>query len=92
MVLSGAATGRFDWLGVLLGLGSALTYTVYILVGDRLTADISPLALSSLVCAGATTTFAIDSLVRGGPDLGFAAAGWWWIAAVAMVSTVGAIQ
>jgi drug/metabolite transporter (DMT)-like permease len=91
MVLAGAATGRFDWLGALLGLGAALTYTVYILVGDRLSADISPLALSTLVCAGATTTFAIGSVARGGPDLDFATVGWWWIGALAMVSTVGAI-
>ena len=91
LVLSGAATGRFDWLGALMALGAALTYTGYILVGDRLTADISPLALAALVCTGATGTFVLAGAVRGGPDLGFAPAGWVWLAALALVSTVGAI-
>jgi len=91
LVLSGAATGRFDWLGAAMALGAALTYTGYILVGDRLTAELSPLALSALVCTGATATFAVAGVLRGGPDLGFAAAGWAWLAALALVSTVGAI-
>ena len=30
-------------------------------------------------------------MVRGGPTLGFGAAGWGWLVAVALVSTVGAI-
>ena len=91
LVLSGAATGRFDGLGALLALGAALTYTGYILVGDRVTADVPPLGLAALVCTGATATFGLGSLVRGGPALGFATAGWLWLAALALVSTVGAI-
>ena len=30
-------------------------------------------------------------MARGGPDLAFGAAGWGWIGAIALVSTVGAI-
>ena len=91
LVLSGAATGRFDWLGVLLALGAALTYTGYILVGDRVTADVPPLGLAALVCTGATATFGLAALVRGGPYLGFDAVGWLWLGGLALVSTVGAI-
>ncbi|MFI6832398.1 DMT family transporter [Kribbella sp. NPDC050241] len=89
LVLSGAATGRFDMVGALLALGAAIVYTGYILVGDRV--DISPLALAALVCTGAFGTFLLTGLVRGGTDLGFAPAGWLWLGALALVSTVAAI-
>lgn len=91
LVLSGAVTGQFDELGALMGLGSAVTYTAYILVGDRLTADITPLALAALVCTGAAATFTAGGIAAGGPDLGFGPAGWAWLGVLALVSTVGAI-
>jgi drug/metabolite transporter (DMT)-like permease len=91
LVLVGAASGSLDALGVAMGFGAALAYTVYILVGDRAVAGIPLLALTALVCTGAASTFAIAALARGGPELGFAAAGWGWLGAIALVSTVGAI-
>ncbi len=91
LVLAGAASGGFDLTGALLALGAALTYSVYILVGDGLTADLPPLALSALVCCGAFGTFAVAGTVRGTTDLGFAPAGWWWLVAIATISTVGAV-
>jgi drug/metabolite transporter (DMT)-like permease len=91
LVLGGATAGRFDGLGALLALGAALTYTGYILVGDRVTAHVPPLGLAALVCSGAFGTFLLTGVLRGGPDLGFAAAGWLWLGALALVSTVGAI-
>jgi drug/metabolite transporter (DMT)-like permease len=90
LVLSGAMTGRFDVLGVLLALGAPIVYTCYILVGDSLTTDVPPLALTALVCTGAFGTFLVLGLFRG-TDLTFAPIGWLWLAAVAMVSTVAAI-
>ena len=90
LVLGGAATGSFDAVGAVLALGSAVVYTVYILVGDQV-AGADPLALAALVCCGAFTTFAVWSVVRGAPDLRFSATGWLWLLAIALVSTVGAI-
>ena len=90
LVLAGAASGSVDALAAAMGLGAALAYTVYILTGDRVGAGVQPVALAALVCTGATCTFAVASLFRGGPDLGFAAAGWLWIGAIALVSTVAA--
>jgi drug/metabolite transporter (DMT)-like permease len=91
LVLAGAASGSLDALGTAMGFGAALAYTTYILVGDRVGAGVPPLALAALVCAGATCTFALASVVRGGPELGFAAGGWLWLGAIALVSTVAAI-
>ena len=91
LVLAGAASGHFDALGAAMAFGAALAYTTYILVGDRIVAGIPLLALAALVCTGATATFALAAVVRGGPELGFSLAGWGWIGAIALASTVFAI-
>jgi drug/metabolite transporter (DMT)-like permease len=91
LVLLGAASGSVDALGTAMGFGAAIAYTTYILVGDRAVAGIPVLALTALVCTGAAGTFAVAALVGGGPDLSFGAAGWGWLGAIALVSTVGAI-
>ena len=85
------AAGAVDALGVAMGVGAALAYTAYILVGDRVLAGAPPLALSALVCTGATATFPLVSVPSGGPELAFAAEGWGWLAAIALVSTVAAV-
>lgn len=74
LVLGGAASGSLDGLGTAMGFGAAIAYTLYILAGDRIGVGIPPLALSALVCTGATFTFGLASAVRGGPELGFGAA------------------
>jgi len=91
LVLAGAASGSLDALGTAMGFGAAVAYTLYILTGDRVGAGVSPVALAALVCVGAMCTFAVASVVRGGPELGFGAEGWAWLGAIAAVSTVGAI-
>jgi drug/metabolite transporter (DMT)-like permease len=91
LVLSAAAGHRFDWLGVALGLTAGVVYTGYILVGDRVVAGVPPIPLTTLVCCGAFTTYAVASAVRGGPSFGFGPAGWGWLVAVALVSTVASI-
>ena len=91
LVLAGAASGSFDTLATVMGFGAAVAYTTYILVGDRIVAGIPLLALAALVCTGATVTFALAAVVRGGPELGFGAAGFGWIGAIALLSTVVAI-
>ncbi len=91
LVLLGAGTGHLDRGGVVLGFGAALTYTVYILVADHILRDLPPLLLTGLVMAGAATTFTVQALVTGGVRTDFAAAGWRWLIAIALISTVLAI-
>jgi len=88
LVLVGAGSGTFAWLGAALGLGAALTYTAYILVSDRVGGDLEALPLSALITTGAAITFGIACAASGSFDTGFAAEGWIWLAAIAIVSTV----
>ena len=91
LVLLGAAQGALDPLATVMALGASVAYTAYILCGDRVVAGVPPLALASLVTAGATVTFGIVLLATTGPSLDFGAEGWLWATAIALVSTVAAI-
>lgn len=91
LVLLGAGGVRVDGLGVAMAFGTAVTYTGYILVADRVVHRLPPLLLPALVMTGATVTLAVRALVTGGADLGFAPVGWFWLACIAVVSTVVAM-
>jgi drug/metabolite transporter (DMT)-like permease len=88
LVLLGAGSGTFDWLGAALGLGAAMTYTAYILVSDRVGGELRALPLSALITTGAAITFGVACAASGSFDTGFASEGWLWLAAIAIVSTV----
>jgi len=88
LVLAGAGAVGFDPLGVALAFGSAVTYTVYILVSDSTVERLPPMTLTTLVMTGAALALTARTVLTGGLDLGFAPVGWLWIAAIAVVSTV----
>jgi drug/metabolite transporter (DMT)-like permease len=87
--------GRGTPLGIALGLGAALVYSVYIVVGARVMRDADPIAASSLICAAAAVSYSLIAIVRssaGAPAAWPAsAAGWLPVIALALVGTVVAI-
>jgi drug/metabolite transporter (DMT)-like permease len=92
LAVAGAGEGALDPLGVALGLGAAVVYSVYILVSDGITQRIRPQVLATLVCTGAAVTLLLGSALVGEFHPGeLTAAGWGWIACLAVVSTVLAI-
>jgi drug/metabolite transporter (DMT)-like permease len=93
LVVAGAGAGALEPVGVALGLTAAVVYSTYILVSDGVAARVSPRVLSALVCTGAAITLsagsgALGELRPGEPS----AAGWGWLACLAVVSTVLAIS
>lgn len=88
LVLAGAGGGSADAVGVAMAVGAAVAYTTYILVADSVIADAPPLAFSAIIAAGAFVTFAVTALASGTLDVGITAAGWGWLAAIAVVSTI----
>ena len=88
LVLLGAGSGSFDWIGAAMAVGAALSYTGYILVSDRVGVRLDALPLAALVTTGAALTFGIAGTATGSLDAGFANEGWAWLAAIALVSTV----
>jgi drug/metabolite transporter (DMT)-like permease len=90
LVLLGAGGGSFHPLGALLGFGSAVVYTVYILVSDTVVDRLPPVVLSTLVMTGAAGALGARALLTG-VDLGFGPRGWLWLTCIAVVSTVVAM-
>jgi drug/metabolite transporter (DMT)-like permease len=90
LVLAGGGAGALDGLGVALGLAAAVAYSAYILVADRVVPAIDAFLLCALVMTGAAVTLWSAGLGAGAIDLRFHAAGWAWIVALALVSTVAA--
>ncbi|HEY8548217.1 MAG TPA: DMT family transporter [Acidimicrobiales bacterium] len=92
LVLRGAAAAAPDPVGTALGLGTAVVYGAYVLVSERLVQRLSPLVLATLVTTGAAASLTAGSAALGDlrPDR-VTAAGFGWLALLAVVSTVGAV-
>jgi drug/metabolite transporter (DMT)-like permease len=93
LVLAGAGAGTLDPLGTALALGAAVVYSAYILVGDRMAGSMRPRLLAALVCTGAAVTLTAGAAVLGELRPGeLTPGGWAWLACLAVVSTVAAIN
>jgi drug/metabolite transporter (DMT)-like permease len=85
LVLLGGGTGGLETTGVVLALAAAVSYTTYILVADGIVGRIDPFLLSALIATGAAVSFLVAGSAGGSLDFG---AGWIWIVAIALLSTV----
>jgi drug/metabolite transporter (DMT)-like permease len=93
LVLAGAGAGALDPVGTLLGLSAAIVYSTYVLTSAGVSERVGPLVLSALVCTGAATTLALAGAAGGDLRPGdVSAAGFGWLAGIAVVSTVGAVS
>jgi drug/metabolite transporter (DMT)-like permease len=93
LVLAGAGAGALDPVGTMLGVTAAPVYTTYILTSAGVAERVGPLLLSALVCTGAATTLTLATVFGGDLRLGdVSAAGFGWLAGIAVVSTVGAVS
>jgi len=92
LVVAGAGAGALDPVATALGLGAACVYAAYVLSSERVAERIGALGLSALVCAGAATTLTLVAAAAGELRPGdVSAAGFGWLGAIALVSTVGAL-
>lgn len=91
VVLLGTGSGPLQPVGVALGLGTALAYATYILIGDAVDASLDRILLSALICTGAAATYTLLTVVSGGPTFDFRPAGWWWAGALGLISTAFAL-
>ena len=76
--------------GVVLGIAAALIYSVYILVGSRVTPRAGALPASAVVMAAAAVVYGLVALITR-PAVPSSAEGWGAITGLAVVSTVVAI-
>ncbi|QDE87629.1 permease [Myxococcus xanthus] len=76
--------------GVLLGLLSALFYTVYVVASGRVSSRAGPLASSTVILCSAGFSFGVAMLVRG-PAFPGSVTGWAAVVGLALVATVAAV-
>lgn len=92
LVLGGAPSGALDPLGTALGLTAAVVYSAYILTSAPVSSRMDPLVLATLVATGAAFTLTVAGVLDGDLSPGAVSlGGYGWLAAIALVSTVGAI-
>jgi drug/metabolite transporter (DMT)-like permease len=77
-----------DTLGVLLGLGSAVGYTGYILAGDTLVGSLPPVLLTAMVTTGGAFAFGTWGAVTRSFDFDLDGTAYAAIVAAAIVGTV----
>ncbi|MEM9214189.1 MAG: DMT family transporter [Cyanobacteria bacterium P01_F01_bin.150] len=89
-VLTIGPVEKAQLLGVALGLISAVTYAVYVLVGDRVMQEESPLTTCTVMISAAALVFGSMVAIQG-VSLPTSVVGWMAIAALGLISTVIAI-
>lgn len=87
LVLLGGGAGQLDLVGVLAGLGSAIVYSGYLMATAVVPDRMDRIVLAALISTGAAGAHLVSGLALGTLDFGFAAAGWIWLVAIAVVST-----
>lgn len=93
LMLASAGTGALDPLGAAFGLGAALVYATYILTSEGVAGRLRAPVLATLVCTGAAVTLVVGTGLLGELRPGdVTAAGWGWLAAIAIISTVAGIS
>lgn len=78
------------WLGIALGIGAALIYSVYILVGEGVMQRVAPLPAATVVMLSAATVYA-GAAGHEGVVLPASSSGWLAVGAIAVFSTLLAI-
>lgn len=92
LLLQGGGAGT-AWApgGVILALGSAVIYAVYITVADTLPADLDPVLTAAIICTAASLSLGGFGAATGNLHLPDQAAGWLWMLLFALISTVVSI-
>ncbi|WP_186316016.1 DMT family transporter [Catellatospora sichuanensis] len=88
MLGAGGVGGSVATGGVLLALGAAVAYALYLTVSAGLPAGLDIFAVTAVVCTSAAVSLAAAGLATGSLHTPHQASGWVWIVLLAVISTV----
>ena len=91
MLILGAAYGQINSTGIILALGAAVVYSVYIILGHRVIKEVAPFTATTFITAFAGVGVFATSFFTEPLSFSFRAAAWGPIAGLALFSTVVAI-
>ncbi|PLR95060.1 DMT family transporter [Bacillus sp. T33-2] len=75
-------------IGILLAMGAAIVYSIYIVYGNRITVQVPPVATSAFIALFASVSFFFGGLYTGGLDFKFEPPGWLGVAGISLFSSV----
>ncbi|MBU7007936.1 DMT family transporter [Phosphitispora fastidiosa] len=91
VLVVGLSLENLNMAGVLFGLGAAVVYSVYLIVGNRVLSQNNPLIVSVYIITAAALVFNIIGWTTGQVELDIGLRGWISILGLSLVSTVVAI-
>lgn len=91
-IVLGTPFGSINFFGASLALGAGLTYSVYIIIGNRVVSKIPPLVMSAYVALFASLSFMVFGFTTNSISLPTDRISWLAIFGVALLSTVLAIS
>jgi drug/metabolite transporter (DMT)-like permease len=87
----GASPANVNPLGVLLALGAAVVYSLYIVLGNRVVKQLSPTVTSAFAALFAALVLSASGLASGGLDYHFTLHAWLALLAIVAFSTIMAM-
>ncbi len=91
LLILGTAYGQISGIGILLALGAAAVYSIYIILGNRVIKSIPPIITSTFVSIFAGMGILVVSLFTEGLNFTFSPAAWAPISGLIFFSTIIAI-
>lgn len=88
VLVLGTPGGDVNVLGVLLALGAAAIYSLYIIIGNRVTSSVPPIVTSAYIALFASMSFFTWGVFTDSLHFSFNKTGWIAIIGVAIFSTV----
>lgn len=87
----GVSFDNINTLGFILGLGAAIVYAIYIVVGNRVLKNTDPLVTTTYVCIAAALVFVLSGVATNTLIFNLPAQGWLSIIAIALLPTIVSI-
>lgn len=88
VLVLGVALQGINAFGVILALGSALVYAIYILIGNQVLQTTTTLVSTSLISISAALTYGIVGLIMGGTTWNLSWGTWMGIGGITLFSTI----
>jgi len=92
LILAANPFGSSIGLGVILALGSSITYTIYILGGSKVLRRIKGEVAAFYVLGAGSISFGLTGALTGSIHLNWTLEGWFWVAMLTLLCTVVAIS
>ncbi len=91
LLQGGGSGGGWALTGVLMALGAAVTYAIYITVASTLPADLDPVLSAAMISTAAALSLGTYATVTGTLHVSSQPVGWLWMLLFGLISTVVAI-